>query len=77
MSRIINLHIEHLPEGVFLATSDDVQGLVVQAETMPELLRLVPEIVRMLDEFRAEKGWTEPSGQPVPESFDLPFVLAA
>ncbi len=29
MERIINLHIEKLPEGVYLATSDDIQGLVV------------------------------------------------
>ena len=27
MEQIINLHIEKLPEGVYLATSDDVSGL--------------------------------------------------
>jgi hypothetical protein len=26
--RIVRIHIEKLPEGVYLATSDDVQGLV-------------------------------------------------
>ena len=30
MERIVNLHIEKLPEGVYLATSDDVQGLIAQ-----------------------------------------------
>jgi hypothetical protein len=31
MERIVTLHIEKLPEGVYLATSDDVQGLVAPA----------------------------------------------
>ena len=30
MQHVINLHIERLPEGVYLATSDEVQGLVAQ-----------------------------------------------
>lgn len=30
MEQIVNLHIERLPEGVYLATSDDVAGLVAQ-----------------------------------------------
>ena len=30
MERIVNLHIEKLPEGVYLATSDVIQGIVVQ-----------------------------------------------
>lgn len=33
MERIIKLHIEHLPEGVYLATSDDIQGLVAQGRS--------------------------------------------
>lgn len=28
MEHIVNLHIEHLPDGVYLATSDDIPGLV-------------------------------------------------
>jgi len=38
MERIINLHIEKLPEGVYLATSDDIQGLVAQGRTVSEAL---------------------------------------
>jgi predicted RNase H-like HicB family nuclease len=77
MERIIRLHIEKLPEGVYLATSDDVQGLVAEAETLGELLELVPQLVEMLDDIRAEEGFGGRSGWPVPESFDLPIVLAA
>jgi predicted RNase H-like HicB family nuclease len=76
MERIIRLHVERLPEGVFLATSEDVQGLVAQADTLSELLKLVPQLVEMLDEVRAEEGFGR-SGWPVPQSFDLPIVLAA
>lgn len=77
MERIIRLQIEKLPEGVYLATSDDVQGLVAQADTLRELLDLVPHLVEMLDEVAAECGWARPSGTPVPPKFELPFVLAA
>ena len=39
MERIVNLHIERLPEGVYLATSGDVQGLVAQGRTIQETRR--------------------------------------
>ena len=78
MDRIIRLHVERLPEGDFLATSDDVQGLVVEAPTMQALLALIPQVVEMLEETRREHGWGPmETGMPLPESFDLPFVLAA
>lgn len=35
--RIVHIHIEKLPEGVYLATSDDVQGLVAQGEPSQRL----------------------------------------
>jgi predicted RNase H-like HicB family nuclease len=38
MEQIVNLHIEKLPEGVYLATSDDVPGLVAQGRTIAETL---------------------------------------
>ena len=34
MERIVNLHIEKLPEGVYLATSDEIQGLIAQGRTI-------------------------------------------
>jgi predicted RNase H-like HicB family nuclease len=36
MERIVKLHIEKLPERVYLATSDDVPGLVAQGRTIAE-----------------------------------------
>ena len=40
MERVINLHIERLPEGVWLATSDDVPGLVAQGRTIQETIEI-------------------------------------
>ena len=37
MEQIVNLHVEKLPEGVYLATSDEVQGLVAQGRTLQDL----------------------------------------
>ena len=34
----MHLHIEKLPEGYYLATSDDIQGLVAQDRTIAETI---------------------------------------
>jgi hypothetical protein len=38
MERIVNLHIEKLPKGFYLATSENVQGLVAQGRTIAETI---------------------------------------
>jgi len=48
MEKIINLHIEHLPEGVYLATSDDVQGLIAQGRTLHETIEIARDVARKL-----------------------------
>jgi len=53
MERLIGLHIERLPEGVFLATSDDVQGLVAQGRTVNETLEIARDVARKLLEAQA------------------------
>lgn len=35
MERIINLHIEKLPEGFYLATSDDIRVMLSKSSTVP------------------------------------------
>ena len=56
MKKIINLHIEKLPEGVYLATSDDVQGLVVQEDTIEKVIASAREVAKMLLEMQYERG---------------------
>jgi predicted RNase H-like HicB family nuclease len=55
MERLLNLHIEKLPEGVYLATSDDVPGLVAQGRTITETLEIARDVAKKLLEARAER----------------------
>jgi predicted RNase H-like HicB family nuclease len=50
MERIINIHIEKQPEGVYLATSEDVPGLVAQGRTATEALEIARDVARKLIE---------------------------
>lgn len=61
MERVVRIHIEKLPEGVYLATSDTVQGLVAQGRTVAETLEIARDVARRLLEARAERKfepWT-------------------
>lgn len=55
MEREARIRIERLPEGVFLATSDDVQGLVAQGRTEVEALEIARDVERQLMEARRER----------------------
>jgi len=68
--RIIRLHITKLPEGVYLATSEDVQGLVAQGRTVSETVEIARDVARKLLEAQ-----TNPKLPEVQESFDLPVVI--
>ncbi|MCX7045550.1 MAG: hypothetical protein NTX50_08720 [Candidatus Sumerlaeota bacterium] len=48
MKRMITIHLEKLPEGVYLATSEDVQGLVAQGRTIGEALEIARDVARIL-----------------------------
>lgn len=73
MERIVNIHIEKLPEGVYLATSDDVQGLVAQGRTVAETIEIARDVARKLIEEQSspESAHT----LPVSEKFDYPVVI--
>ena len=42
------IQIEKLPEGVYLATSDDVPGLVVQGKTITETVAIARDVAEKL-----------------------------
>lgn len=54
MEHVIQLHIEKLPEGVYLATSDEVQGLVAQGRTIQETKQRV--VMQRLDGVLTQDG---------------------
>ncbi|XGV96775.1 MAG: type II toxin-antitoxin system HicB family antitoxin [Leptolyngbya sp. BL-A-14] len=55
MESIATLHIEKLPEGLYLATSDDIPGLVAQGRTSAETLEIARDIAKKLLEARQER----------------------
>ena len=71
MEHMIHLHIEKLPEGVYLATSDAVQGLIAQGRTIQETIEIARDVAKKLIE--AQTGTVLPG---VAESFDYPVIVA-
>ncbi len=55
MERLLTLHIEKLPEEVYLATCDDLPGLVAQGRTITETLEIARDVARKLIEARKER----------------------
>ncbi|MBL8484255.1 MAG: hypothetical protein JNJ60_18810 [Rhodocyclaceae bacterium] len=74
MEHVIRLHIEKLPEGVYLATSDDVQGLVAQGRTIQETLEIARDVARKL--LDAQSPASSAALVPASESFDYPLIVA-
>ena len=74
MERMINLHVEKLPEGVYLATSDDVQGLVAQGRTVSETIEIARDVARRLFEAKMERDGLE-SLPEVSDKFDYSLVI--
>lgn len=74
MERVVNLHIEKLPEGVYLATSDDVQGLIAQGRTIQETIEIAQDVAKKLLEAQMERDGNSTLPQAA-ESFDYPLIV--
>jgi predicted RNase H-like HicB family nuclease len=74
METMINLHIEQLPEGYYLATSSDVQGLVAQGRTIAETLEIARDVARRLIEAQTERN-SKKILRPIDNAFDLQVVV--
>jgi predicted RNase H-like HicB family nuclease len=73
MEKIINLQIEKLPEGVFLATSDSIQGLVVQGNSITETLEIARDVAKKLIEAQEQQIATLTMFS---NSFNYPLVVS-
>jgi len=73
MEGTIQIHIEKLPEGLYLATSDDIQGLVAQGRTITETLEIARDVVKKLIESQSGNGG---SVRKLGDNFDYPLVVA-
>jgi predicted RNase H-like HicB family nuclease len=74
LEQVVNLHIEKLPEGVYLATSDEVPGLVAQGRTITETLEIARDVAKKLLEAQAVRdGSTVLTAAR--DSFDYPLIV--
>jgi predicted RNase H-like HicB family nuclease len=48
MVREVILHIKKLPEGYYLPTSDQVQGLVAQGRAISETIEIAKDVAKKL-----------------------------
>ena len=53
---LLKIHLEQLPEGVFLATSEELPGLIAQGRTVAETLEIAQDVARKLIESYREHG---------------------
>ena len=74
MERAIRIHIERLPEGVFLGTSPEVAGLVAQGRTVAETLEIARDLARKILEIRSE--WAEETGRDAALEAEYQVVVA-
>ena len=71
MELTVQLHIGKLPEGVYLATSDEVQGLIAQGRTIQETIEIARDVARRLIESQANPLTLVPAA----DSFDYPLIV--
>ncbi len=76
MEKIINIHIKKLPEGVYIATSEDIPGLVAQGRTVTEALEIARDVARKLIEARTERSG-KLNLSTIGNSFDYPLIVNA
>jgi predicted RNase H-like HicB family nuclease len=72
MEKMVSLHIEKLPEGFYLATSDAIQGLVAHGRTIAETIEIAKDVAKKLIE--AQEGKISDL-KAFEESFDYPLVV--
>lgn len=76
MEVAVHIHVELLPEGVFLVTSEQLPGLVAQGRTVAETLEIARDVARRLIEARREREGA-PLLPPAAENQDFTIVVAA
>jgi predicted RNase H-like HicB family nuclease len=74
MEKLLKLHIEKLPEGFYLATSDTIQGLVAQGRTVNETIEIARDIAKKLIETQEDEE-VESKLTNLDDNFDYPIVV--
>jgi predicted RNase H-like HicB family nuclease len=74
MEQVANLHIEKLPEGLYLATSDDIPGLIAQGRTITETVEIARDVAKKLLEAQVERH-QKSTLNAAEDSFDYPLIV--
>jgi predicted RNase H-like HicB family nuclease len=72
MEKLVNLRIEKLPEGYYLATSDSIQGLVAQGRTIAETIEIAKDVAKKLIEAQEDNISNLDNFS---DSFEYPLVI--
>jgi predicted RNase H-like HicB family nuclease len=75
VEKLINVHIEKLPEGYYLATSDALPGLIAQAPTLTETLEIAQDVAKQLLAAMTERNQIVECFPMLADEFDCPLVL--
>ena len=76
VERLINVHIERLPEGCYLATSDALPGLIAQAHSISETLAIAQDVAKQLLAAMAERNQLVECFPMIADEFDCPLILS-
>ena len=77
MELALRVQVEELPEGLFLATSDELPGLVAQGRTVAEALDIARDVARKLVEARRDRDGDTPSPGGGASQREYTVVVAA
>ena len=77
MELAIQIQVEELPEGVFLATSEELPGLVAGGRTVAEALEIARDVARKLIEARRERDGVPNLQSTSQKQADYTIVVAA
>jgi predicted RNase H-like HicB family nuclease len=77
MEFALRVQVEELPEGLFLATSDELTGLVAQGRTVAEALDIARDVARKLIEARRDRDSSAPLPGGIAAKREYTVVVAA
>jgi predicted RNase H-like HicB family nuclease len=78
MKTIVKLKIERFEEQgqeYFIATSDDIQGLVAEGNTVKEAVAIAEDLAHILLELDREKENVTTNFQVMPQQFEYPLII--
>lgn len=74
MEVAVKVQVEQLPEGFFLATSEDLPGLLAQGRTIAEALEIARDVAKKLIEAQRERDGM-PTLPTVADRLDYTIVV--